>query len=76
MALGREEGNEGGAQVSGKSDWVYGRGALKEEGDPGIKLTSFTSPALVVRFFTTSATWEANLTVYMGPSFFLELFLH
>lgn len=33
MALGRKEGNEGGAQVSGKSDWVYGRGALKEEGE-------------------------------------------
>ena len=26
--------------------------------DPGIKPASFTSPALAVRFFTTSATWE------------------
>jgi len=35
VALEREEGNEGGAQVPGKSDWVYGRGALKEEGEDG-----------------------------------------
>ena len=27
--------------------------------DPGIKPTSFPSPALAGRFFTTSATWEA-----------------
>ena len=27
--------------------------------DPGIKLTSLTSPALAGRFFTTGATWEA-----------------
>ena len=27
--------------------------------DPGIKLTSFMSPALADRFFTTSTTWEA-----------------
>ena len=27
--------------------------------DPGIELESLTSPALVGRFFTTSATWEA-----------------
>ena len=26
---------------------------------PGIKLTSFMSPALAGEFFTTSATWEA-----------------
>ena len=26
--------------------------------DPGIKPTSFASPALAGRFFTTSATWE------------------
>ena len=26
--------------------------------DPGIKLASFTAPALVGRFFTTSITWE------------------
>ena len=42
---------------------------------PGIKLTSFTSPALVVRFFTTSATWEANLTVYMGLQATLALLM-
>ena len=27
--------------------------------DPGTELTTFMSPALAVRFFTTSATWEA-----------------
>ena len=27
--------------------------------DPGIEPTSFASPALAGRFFTTSATWEA-----------------
>ena len=31
--------------------------------DPGIKLTSFVSPALAGEFFTTSATWEALLTI-------------
>ena len=29
--------------------------------NPGIELTSLTSPALANRFFTTSATWEAPL---------------
>ena len=28
--------------------------------DPGIKSMSVISPALVGRFFTTSATWEAH----------------
>ena len=28
--------------------------------NPGIKHTSFTTPALAGRFFTTSATWEAQ----------------
>ena len=32
---------------------------------PGIELASFTSPALAGRFFTTSATWEAHMKVYM-----------
>ena len=30
--------------------------------DPGIKLESLVSPALAGGFFTTSATWEAQLT--------------
>ena len=30
--------------------------------NPGIKLTSLTSPALAGRFFTTSSTWEAQQT--------------
>ena len=29
--------------------------------NPGIESTSLMSPALAVRFFTTSATWEAPL---------------
>ena len=29
--------------------------------DPGIKLSSLTSPALAGTFFTTSATWGAQL---------------
>ena len=29
---------------------------------PGIKLTSFTSPALAGGFFTTSATWENSFS--------------
>ena len=32
--------------------------------DPGIKLASLTSPALARKFFTTSATWEAQKTMY------------
>ena len=31
--------------------------------DPGIKPAYLTSPALVDRFFITSATWEAPLTI-------------
>ena len=31
-----------------------------ESSDPGIKPTSFMSPALVAGFFTISATWEAR----------------
>ena len=30
--------------------------------DPGIKLTSLKSPALIGGIFTTSATWEAQNT--------------
>ena len=33
--------------------------------DPGIKPTSLTSPALAAKFFTISATWEAQETVYI-----------
>ena len=32
--------------------------------DPGIKLASLTSPALARKFFTTSATWEAQKSMY------------
>ena len=32
--------------------------------NPGIKPTSLTSPALASRFSTTSATWEAQVTVH------------
>ena len=33
--------------------------------DPGIKPASLT-PVLAVRFFTTSATWEAPCGIYVG----------
>ena len=36
--------------------------------DPGIELTSLMSPALADRFFTTSATWEASLSMYYCPN--------
>ena len=42
--------------------------------DPGIKPTSLMSPALAVRFFTTTATWEAlffnfiEVSVQFSPS--------
>ena len=39
--------------------------------NPGIKLTPLTSPALAVRFFTTSATWEA-LIIDLDHIFFLS----
>ena len=38
--------------------------------DPGIKLLSLKSPALVGRFFTTSATWEAQTIWYFFFFFF------
>ena len=37
--------------------------AMPSAGDlpnPGIELASVTSPAMAVKFFTTSATWEAQ----------------
>ena len=33
--------------------------------DPGIEPTSLMSPALAGRFFTTSATWEALVCMYL-----------
>ena len=37
--------------------------------DPGIEHTFLTSPALVGRFFTTSATWEAPSTnIYVSTN--------
>ena len=33
--------------------------------NPGIEPTSLTSPALADRFFTTSATWEALISLYL-----------
>ena len=33
--------------------------------DPGIKATSFMSPALAGRLFTTSATWDACISIYI-----------
>ena len=34
--------------------------------DPGIKPTALMFPALVVRFFTTGATWDALLDIWRG----------
>ena len=31
----------------------------------GIKTASLTSPALIGKFFTTSATWEAHVNIYI-----------
>ena len=39
--------------------------------DPEIELASLMSPALAGRFFTTSATWEAQVLVYLLFIFFL-----
>ena len=36
--------------------------------DPGIEPTSFTSPALAVRFFTTRVIWEAQGSKNLEPS--------
>ena len=47
---------------------------LGDHPDPGIKPTSLMSPALAVRFFTTTATWEAlffnfiEVSVQFSPS--------
>ena len=38
--------------------------------DAGIKPVSFTSPALAGRFFSASATWEAQLVVYFFFNYF------
>ena len=38
--------------------------------NPGIKLVSFTSPALAGRFFTPSTTWKAQLVVYFLFKYF------
>ena len=38
--------------------------------DPGIKLVSFTSPALAGRFFTPSTTWKAQFVVYFFFNYF------
>ena len=37
--------------------------------DPGMELTSFTSPALASGFFTTSATWEAQESQVASTSY-------
>ena len=38
--------------------------------NPGIELLSLISPAFVGRFFTTNATWEAQVSVYLLTFFF------
>ena len=39
--------------------------------DPGIELTSLTSPALADKFFTTGTTWEA-LYYYLSNFYFMD----
>ena len=39
--------------------------------DPGSELSSPASPALAGRFFTTTATWEAHMYVYMYKSVYI-----
>ena len=41
-------------------EWVA-RPSSRESSDPGIEPKSLTSPALAGRFFTISATWEAQV---------------
>ena len=48
----------------GKSTEVGCHGLLQGSSLPGIKPTSLISPTLAGRFFTTSATWEAQATVW------------
>ena len=38
--------------------------------NPEIKSVSLTSPAVAGKFFTTSATWEAHISVYMFVSMY------
>ena len=38
--------------------------------NPEIKSVSLTSPAVAGKFFTTSATWEAHICVYMFVSMY------
>ena len=44
-------------------EWVA-MPSSKDLPDPGIKPVSLMSPALAGRFFTTRATWEAQLLPY------------
>ena len=41
-------------------EWVAVPSSRGNLPDPGIEPVSLTSPALVCRFFTTNATWEAH----------------
>ena len=38
--------------------------------DPGIKLESLVSPALAGGFFTTSATWEFKVIIFLWNLYF------
>ena len=40
--------------------------------NPGIKPTSLKSPALAVRFFTTSTTWEAHNPLIFSEKMYLK----
>ena len=44
--------------------------------DLGIEPSSLMSPALAGGFFTTSATWEARIYIYIYIFFLIKNFLH
>ena len=43
--------------------------------DPGIECMSLRPPALVCRFFTTSATWEAHRQISMALPYLKSIFI-
>ena len=42
--------------------------------DPGIESTSLISPALIGRFFTTSAAWEAYIYIYIHTHIYVYIY--
>ena len=44
--------------------------------DPGIESTSLISPALIGRFFTTSATWEAYIYIHIHIYIYVYVYIY